>query len=178
MKDYFENTTQITEDGYAAILRSKRKRQRLVCRCFSLVLSAPFLGRLIYILVLWISGVGDHVQFHVSDLLVVLSLLCAIWIWRYPDMQIREYIHHKRAKLDLDVVNHYTFFPDHLQMMTTSSSERFDLNYHSLTWVHSSGNWLVLYFAQQNFTMLVDRAGFTRGTADACLAFLRSKLAS
>ena len=67
MKDYFENTTQIKEDGYAAILRVKRWRQEIVCRCFSLVLAAPLLGRLVYVLILLIGGVVNHVQLRFLD---------------------------------------------------------------------------------------------------------------
>lgn len=176
MKDYFENTTQITEEGYAAILRIRHDRQRMACHGISLVLAAPFLGRLIYTLVLLCTGSASQVRFRPLDVLFLLLLIVAVWVWHYPQTQIRTYLRRTRKDLDLHAVHQYAFFPDHLQMMTTATQEKYELGYHAITWVKSDWHWIVLYFALQQFTMLVDRNGFTYGTAEACLRFLRGKI--
>ena len=41
--EYFENTTRITKDGYAAILQMKRKQHHMVCRALGILLAIPFL---------------------------------------------------------------------------------------------------------------------------------------
>ena len=46
--DYFENTTRITEDGYAAILQMQKKQHCIICRAIGILLAIPFLERLIY----------------------------------------------------------------------------------------------------------------------------------
>ena len=61
-------------------------------------------------------------------------------------------------------------------MMTTSSLEKYRLQYQELTWVRSNAHWIVLRFEKRGFTMLVDKASFTRGSAADCLAFLRRKI--
>ncbi len=40
--EYFENTTRITKDGYAAILQMKRKQHHMVCRALGILLAIPF----------------------------------------------------------------------------------------------------------------------------------------
>ena len=57
--DYFENTTRITEDGYAAILQMQKKQHCIICRAIGILLAIPFLERLIYRSVL--LGIGDLV---------------------------------------------------------------------------------------------------------------------
>ena len=53
--------------------------------------------------------------------------------------------------------------------------EKYQLEYENLTWIRCDKRWIVLYFARQDFTMLIDKQGFTHGTANACLAFLKNK---
>ena len=60
-------------------------------------------------------------------------------------------------------------------MMTTSSMEKYQLGYENLTWIRSDKRWIVLYFSNQDFTMLIDKQGFTHGNANACLSFLKNK---
>lgn len=174
--DYFENTTRITEEGYAAILRMKRRQQRFVCRAVSIALAVPFLQRIAYyLLLIWIKG-GSRIELGFLDVLFLLLLVAAIWLWRYPQKQISSYIRRTRNRKDLQAVNQYTFLPDGVRMMSTSSMERFCLNYDGLSWVRSDRHWIVLYFARQDFTMLIDRQGFTHGSAGECLKFLKDKL--
>lgn len=174
--DYFENTTRITEEGYAAILRVKRRQQRVVCRAVGAVLAVPFLQRLIYYVILFCIKGGLQLTFHFLDLLFLVLLLAGVWLWFYPQKQINAYIRRTRNRVDLQAVNQYTFMPDGIRMMTTSSLEKYRLNYEDLTWVRSDKQWIVLYFSGQDFTMLVDRQGFTRGSASACLTFLKDKM--
>ncbi|MFR4477040.1 MAG: hypothetical protein ACLT3Y_07420 [Ruminococcus callidus] len=49
-------------------------------------------------------------------------------------------------------------------MMTTSSMEKYQLGYENLTWIRSDKRWIVLYFSNQDFTMLIDKQGFTHET--------------
>ena len=37
--DYFENTTRITEDGYAAILQMQKKQHCIICRAIGILLA-------------------------------------------------------------------------------------------------------------------------------------------
>ena len=60
--EYFENTTRITKDGYAAILQMKRKQHHMVCRALGILLAIPFLERLIYNFIL--LCLKDRSDFH------------------------------------------------------------------------------------------------------------------
>ena len=64
--DYFENTTRITEDGYAAILQMQKKQHCIICRAIGILLAIPFLERLIYRGIL--LGIGDTADFHLGFL--------------------------------------------------------------------------------------------------------------
>lgn len=173
--DYFENTTRITEDGYAAILQMQKKQHCIICCAIGILLAIPFLERLIYRGIL--LGIGDTADFHLGflDFFFLLLLAAAFWIWHLPKKQIQDRIRRTRGKLDLQAVNQYTFLPECIRMMSTSSLEKYQLEYENLTWIRCDKRWIVLYFARQDFTMLVDKQGFTRGTANACLAFLKGK---
>lgn len=173
--DYFENTTRITEEGYTAILSMKRKQHRLICRAASIVLAIPFLERLAFDIILLCIGDARDFHFRFLDVLFLFLLALAIWIWHLPKKQIRSYVQRTRNKIDLQAVNQYTFLPEGIRMMTTSSLEKYQLEYEKLTWVRCDKRWMVLYFASQDFTMLVDKQGFTHGTAGECLNFLKSK---
>lgn len=173
--DYFENTTRITEDGYAAILQMQKKQHCIICRAIGILLAIPFLERLIYRGIL--LGIGDTADFHLGflDFFFLLLLAAAFWIWHLPKKQIQDSIRRTRGKLDLQAVNQYTFLPECIRMMSTSSLEKYQLEYENLTWIRCDKRWIVLYFARQDFTMLIDKQGFTHGTANACLAFLKNK---
>ena len=162
--NYFENTTRITEDGYAAILQMQKKQHCIICRAIGILLAIPL-------------GIGDTADFHLGflDFLFLLLLAAAFWMWHLPKKQIQDRIRRTRGKLDLQAVNQYTFLPECIRMMSTSSLEKYQLEYENLTWIRCDKRWIVLYFARQDFTMLVDKQGFTRGTANACLAFLKGK---
>ena len=165
--EYYENTTRITEDGYVAIVRMKRLNQRIVCLVISLLLAIPFLLRCVYFLILRLTT--DQIRIlSIMDGIFVLLLLAAIWLGTLPNRQIN--------KMDLQAVNQYIFFPESITMMTTSSLEKFQLFYDDLTWMRCDKNWMVLYFEKQNFTMLVDKRGFTKGNADNCRSFLQEKM--
>ena len=71
--DYFENTTRITEEGYAAILRFKNRQQWIVCRSVSLVLAAPLTGRLAYAISL--LAVHSVSQYHFGFLDIFFCIL-------------------------------------------------------------------------------------------------------
>lgn len=174
--DYFENTTRITEEGYAAILRMKRRQQRIVCRAVSIVLAVPFVQRLVYYLLLIRIKGGSLITIGFLDILFLLLLAAAVWLWHYPQKQIKDYIRRTRNRMELQAVNQYTFLPDGIRMMSTSSMEKFRLDYADLTWIRSDRQWIVLYFARQDLTILVDRQGFTHGSAGDCLTFLKDKL--
>ena len=109
------------------------------------------------------------------DFFFLLLLAAAFWIWHLPKKQIQDRIRRTRGKLDLQAVNQYTFLPECIRMMSTSSLEKYQLEYENLTWIRCDKRWIVLYFARQDFTMLIDKQGFTHGTANACLAFLKNK---
>ncbi len=173
--EYYENTTRITEDGYVAIVRMKRLNQRIVCLVISLLLAIPFLLRCVYFLILRLTT--DQIRIlSIMDGIFVLLLLAAIWLGTLPNRQIKNYIQRTRHKMDLQAVNQYIFFPESITMMTTSSLEKFQLFYDDLTWMRCDKNWMVLYFEKQNFTMLVDKRGFTKGNADNCRSFLQEKM--
>lgn len=174
--DYFENTTRVTEEGYTAILKMKRRQQRIVCRAVSIALAVPFLQRLVYYLLLIRIKGGSLITIEFLDILFLVLLAAAVWLWHYPQKQIGAYIRHTRNQMDLQAVNQYTFLPDGMRMMSTSSMEKFRLDYADLTWIRSDRRWIVLYFARQDFTMLVDRQGFTHGSAAECLTFLKDKM--
>ncbi|MGN1403709.1 MAG: hypothetical protein ACI4XB_05245 [Ruminococcus sp.] len=174
--DYFENTTRITEEGYTAILRMKRRQQRIVCRAVSVVLAVPFVQRLVYYLLLIRIKGGSLITIGFLDILFLLLLAAAVWLWCYPQKQIKEHIRRTRDRIDLQAVNQYTFLPDGVHMMSTSSMEKFRLDYADLTWIRNDRHWIVLYFSRQDLTMLVDRQGFTHGSAGECLTFLKDKL--
>ncbi len=173
----FENTTHITEAGYRAILCLKYRRQQTAYHVCSLVLAAPFLGRFLYALVMSLMGQPEQVEMRWTDVLFACLILIAVWVWQIPNRQIQQRISRSYSQLDLDAVNQYIFFPDHIQMLSTSSTEKFELDYDSLTWLKTYSKWIILFFADRNFTMLVDRTGFHGETAEACLSFLRKKLA-
>ncbi|MFQ9855524.1 MAG: hypothetical protein ACLRYD_02940 [Ruminococcus callidus] len=82
--DYFENTTRITEDGYAAILQMQKKQHCIICRAIGILLAIPFLERLIYRGIL--LGIGDTADFHLGflDFFFLLLLAAAFWIWHLP----------------------------------------------------------------------------------------------
>ena len=86
--DYFENTTRITEDGYAAILQMQKKQHCIICRAIGILLAIPFLERLIYRGIL--LGIGDTADFHLGflDFFFLLLLAAAFWIWHLPKKQI------------------------------------------------------------------------------------------
>lgn len=174
MQEYFENTTRLTEEGYRTVLRMKRQKQSLVCRAISIVMMVPFLERFVYFILTRMLA-GQHPSFSLLDVLFFLLLLTALFLWNLPNRQITAYVSRTRNHVDLQAVNQYTFLPEEVRMMTTSSLEKFRLSYEDLTWVRSNSRWIVLCFEKQNFTMLVDRQGFTRGTAAECLVFLRRK---
>lgn len=71
--DYFENTTRITEDGYAAILQMQKKQHCIICRAIGILLAIPFLERLIYRGIL--LGIGDTADFHLGFLDFLFLLL-------------------------------------------------------------------------------------------------------
>lgn len=171
--DYFENTTRVTEEGYAAILFMKRKRRRFICRAVSLILAIPFLERLIFYGILFC--IGDARSFRLLDGFFMFLLILALYFWHLPQKQINTYVHQTKNKVDFQAVNQYTFLPEGIRMMTTSSLEKYQLEYKNLTWIRCDRRWIVLYFSDQDFTMLVDKQGFTHGTAEDCLAFLKSK---
>lgn len=174
--DYFENTTRITEEGYMAILRMKRRQQRIVCRAVSIALAVPFVQRLVYFLLLIRIKGGSLITIGFLDILFLVLLAAAVWLWYYPQRQIKEHIRRTRNRIDLQAVNQYTFLPDGVRMMSTSSMEKFRLDYSDLSWIRSDRRWIVLYFSRQDLTMLVDRQGFTHGSAGDCLTFLKDKL--
>ncbi|WP_443717226.1 YcxB family protein, partial [Ruminococcus sp.] len=108
-------------------------------------------------------------------ILFIILLFLGIWFWNLPKKQIRDYISRTKDKIDLEAVNQYTFLPEYIRMMTTSSMEKYQLGYENLTWIRSDKRWIVLYFSNQDFTMLIDKQGFTHGNANACLSFLKNK---
>ena len=73
--DYFENTTRITEDGYAAILQMQKKQHCIICRAIGILLAIPFLERLIYRGIL--LEIGDTADFHLGFLDFLFLLLLA-----------------------------------------------------------------------------------------------------
>lgn len=73
--DYFENTTRITEDGYAAILQMQKKQHCIICRAIGILLAIPFLERLIYRGIL--LGIGDTADFHLGFL---DFFFCCCWL--------------------------------------------------------------------------------------------------
>ena len=77
--DYFENTTRITEDGYAAILQMQKKQHCIICRAIGILLAIPFLERLIYRGIL--LEIGDTADFHLGflDFLFLLLLAAAFF---------------------------------------------------------------------------------------------------
>lgn len=162
--------------GFTAILRIKRRRQFLIYRMCSICFSAPFLARLLFALVMSLIGRAEEVSIRWTDILFGLILLIGIWLWQVPKQQVKNSVERMKDQMDLNAVNQYTFFPDHMQMLTTSSLEKFELDYENLTWVQSDSRWIVLYFVDMNFTMLVDRNGFTKGSSEDCLTFLRRKI--
>lgn len=174
--EYFENTTRITEDGYAAILRLKNTRGWLCCRLISLLLMAPLAGRVLYILMLLLLRHPASFRLQFTDFLFVLLCLVGLWLWHYPSAQVQARVRRTKNQVDLQAVNQYTFLPEEIHMMTTSSLQRFRLHYEELTWIRSTSRWMVLYFRAQDFTMLIDRNGFTRGNARACQQFLQRKI--
>ena len=176
LQNVYENTTHITEDGYRTILRLKHHRQQILYRVCSTVLAVPFLGRLFYALILAVLGQSEQVEMRWFDIFFAILLLAAVWIWRIPQQQIQQNLKRSRKNLDLNAVNRYTFLPDRIQMLTTSTPEKFELDYDNLTWVKADRRWMILFFADRNFTMLIDRGGFNCGTAEACLRFLRKKI--
>ena len=96
--DYFENTTRITEDGYAAILQMQKKQHCIICRAIGILLAIPFLERLIYRGIL--LGIGDTADFHLGflDFLFLLLLAAAFWMWHLPKKQIQDRIRRTRKK--------------------------------------------------------------------------------
>ncbi len=173
--EYFENTTRITKDGYAAILQMKRKQHHMVCRALGILLAIPFLERLIYNFILLCLKDRSDFHFGFLDILFIILLFLGIWFWNLPKKQIRDYISRTKDKIDLEAVNQYTFLPEYIRMMTTSSMEKYQLGYENLTWIRSDKRWIVLYFSNQDFTMLIDKQDFTHGNANACLSFLKNK---
>ena len=89
--DYFENTTRITEDGYAAILQMQKKQHCIICRAIGILLAIPFLERLIYRGIL--LEIGDTADFHLGflDFLFLLLLAAAFWMWHLPKKQIQDH---------------------------------------------------------------------------------------
>ena len=164
--EYFENTTRLTEEGYLTVLRMTRRKQFLVYRILSAALMLPLAERLLFFLIMRITA-GTPFQLKPIDILFALLLIAR---------QIREKFSRTRQKIDLQAVNQYTFLPEEIRMMTTSSLEKYRLQYQELTWVRSNAHWIVLRFEKRGFTMLVDKASFTRGSAADCLAFLRRKI--
>ena len=69
--DYFENTTRITEDGYAAILQMQKKQHCIICRAIGILLAIPFLERLIYRGIL--LEIGDTADFHLGFLIFTVA---------------------------------------------------------------------------------------------------------
>lgn len=173
--EYYENTTRVTNSGYAAIVRMKRRKQRIICRIVSVLLAVPFLQRCVYYLIMRFTTKDISVLNFMDGFFAVLLLL-SVWLWTLPNRQCRDYIQRTRNKVDLQAVNQYTFLPEGITMMTTSSLEKYHLPYDALTWVRSNSGWMVLFFEEQNFTMLVDKKGFTKGNSSDCLNFLRDKM--
>lgn len=173
--EYFENTTRLTEEGYLTVLRMTRRKQFLVYRILSAVLMLPLAERLLFFLIMRITA-GTPFQLKPIDILFALLLIAGLFLWTVPARQIREKFSRTRQKIDLQAVNQYTFLPEEIRMMTTSSLEKYRLQYQELTWVRSNAHWIVLRFEKRGFTMLVDKASFTRGSAADCLAFLRRKI--
>ena len=162
--EYFENTTRLTEEGYLTVLRMTRRKQFLVYRILSAVLMLPLAERLLFFLIMRITT-GTPFQLKPIDILFALLLIAGLFLWTVPARQIREKFSRTRQKIDLQAVNQYTFLP-----------EKYRLQYQELTWVRSNTHWIVLRFEKRGFTMLVDKASFTRGSAADCLAFLRRKI--
>lgn len=98
--DYFENTTRVTEEGYTAILKMKRRQQRIVCRAVSIALAVPFLQRLVYYLLLIRIKGGSLITIEFLDILFLVLLAAAVWLWHYPQKQIGAYIRHTNKKSD------------------------------------------------------------------------------
>lgn len=172
---HYENTTRITQEGYRTILYMKRQKQRIICRAIGVLLAVPFLERAIYYLILHFTTKQKTIL-GIPDLLFTILLLAAIWFWTYPSRNLNQTVERTKKNIDLQAVHQYIFLPDGITMMTTSSLEKFHLSYSDLTWVRSNKNWMVLWFENQNFTMLVDKKGFHKGTAAACQTFLRDRL--
>ena len=88
--EYFENTTRITKDGYAAILQMKRKQHHMVCRALGILLAIPFLERLIYNFILLCLKDRSDFHFGFLDILFIILLFLGIWFWNLPKKQIRD----------------------------------------------------------------------------------------
>lgn len=169
----FTNTTQITEAGYETLLRMRNRKKRIAWNICGLILALPFFIRLCYAAVVTIFG--DGVSFAWYDVVFTLLLVGAACCWCVMPWRIQKEMEDARGNVDMDAVNHYTFFTDHVQMITTSSSEKFQLDYDDITRVDADNKWIAIYFGNQKFTMLVDCMGFTQGTAENCIAFLHQK---
>ncbi len=173
--DYFENTTRITEEGFAAILKMKRRKKRRICRLCSILLAIPFLQRLIYLILLVHIKGGSLLELHFQDVLFLILLLLGAFLWHYPKMELQTALHDGANRSTFQTVNHYSFLSDGIHMMTTASMEKFLLSYQDIAWIRSDRRWIVIRFESQDFTMLVDKQGFTKGDAAGCLAMLYHK---
>lgn len=172
----FENTTRITEAGYAAILRTKQRPQRIALRAIGLLLAVPLLYRIgYYMMLIYIKG-GTTYIFQFQDVVFLLLFFCAIALWQLPKRKIKQHIQKHRSSIGLQTVNQYVFFPHEILMMSTASMEKFHLTYEELTWVRSWKQWTVLYFAAQNFALLIDRNGFQKGNVNRFVPFLKDKM--
>lgn len=173
--DYFENTTKITKAGYTAILYIKHRRQRIICRIIATLFAAPFLGRLIYAMISFFVSKSHAFSIHLFDTLFFLSILLAWYFWKIPQKTIQNQFRLTQNQIELQAVNQYVFSPEGIQVMSTSTLEKFWLNYQNLTWIRTHKRWIILYFSEQNFTMLIDKQGFTYGEVDAFILFLKNK---
>ena len=172
----FENITRITKDGYAAILRTKQRQQHIFFYAIGILFVVPMLQRIVYyIMLVHIKG-GTSYNLSVQDTIFFLLFVFGLLLWIFPEHKIKKYIQQNRSKLDLQTVNQYIFFQDEILMMSTSSMKKFHLIYDDLTCIRNSRQWIVLYFENQNFTMLIDRNGFKHGKPEQFLTFIKKKM--
>ncbi len=174
MNDFYENRTLITEDGYAAIYRARHWQEDAAFHIIAFVCAVPFVIRY-FIILLHAFHITTITGFRAVDLWFLLPLVITILAIYIPAAERKNWLASMRGSMELSTQNQYLFYPDQIQMMTSTTPQRFIFGYEDLTWVRKSGTWLVLYFEREDLTLLVRRDGFSKGTARGCLQFLHRK---
>lgn len=81
--EYFENTTRITKDGYAAILQMKKTASHGMPSVRNSS-GDSFLERLIYNFILLCLKDRSDFHFGFLDILFIILLFLGIWFWNLP----------------------------------------------------------------------------------------------